>query len=291
MMRKASKSDIPEIARFIVKNNELATAHCIHSDMGGDIRATEKEISTLWASKEVLYWIEEKDEHIIGLMGCEYDLKSGRGWMRGPLSTEDKIPAYFEDLHNALVSSLPNQIKRMDSFLNEQNRSGFQFYTSMGYTIMGETHVYHLERKNGMIWEKQKDVHEVSAETETSFIDMHDSIFPETYVTGEQILSTLGKWDKVFVSNRGGENDGYVYVTVDKDMRDGVIEFIGVIPGRRHQGTGKILLQQALSYLFEEGGCNTAHLTVNDSLINAKSLYQSVGFTLKYTGVNQRLIL
>ena len=45
----------------------------------------------------------------------------------------------------------------------------------------------------------------------------------------------------------------------------------------------------ALDWFFDEREMPQVGLTVSDENINARGLYERVGFRLKYTGVNHRL--
>ena len=52
---------------------------------------------------------------------------------------------------------------------------------------------------------------------------------------------------------------------------------------------GGQLLKTALSWCFTHEKVQSVGLSVNDSNVNARGLYERVGFELRYTGVNQRL--
>jgi ribosomal protein S18 acetylase RimI-like enzyme len=81
---------------------------------------------------------------------------------------------------------------------------------------------------------------------------------------------------------------GYLYAALEDSSGDGTIEFVGVRADTRGQGIGRQLLQTALQWLFEIKHVPQATLVVNDNLTNARALYESVGFRLKYTGVHTR---
>jgi len=83
---------------------------------------------------------------------------------------------------------------------------------------------------------------------------------------------------------------GYLYTVIDEDTGDGSVEFIGVREDARGKGIGRQLLQTALHWLFEDKLVPKVMLVVNDDLSNARSLYESVDFKLKYTGVHNRKI-
>ena len=120
------------------------------------------------------------------------------------------------------------------------------------------------------------------------FVALHDSVFPRTYATGQRILDKLDDAHRVFVHAEGDEVQGYAYAAIEEESGDGSVEFIGVREDARGKGLGRKLLQTALHWLFEVKQVPQATLVVNDDLTNARALYESVGFRLKYTGVHTR---
>jgi ribosomal protein S18 acetylase RimI-like enzyme len=87
---------------------------------------------------------------------------------------------------------------------------------------------------------------------------------------------------------QGSEISGYLYAAIEEDTGDGSVEFIGVREDTRGKGVGRQLLQTAMQWLFEVKKVSQAKLVVNDNLANARSLYESAGFQLQYTGVHTR---
>lgn len=84
---------------------------------------------------------------------------------------------------------------------------------------------------------------------------------------------------------------GYIYAVVDDaDENLGYIEYVGVAEQARGQGIGGKLLRTALIWLFSEKDVREVGLNVDDTNTNARGLYEKVGFRLKYSGVNLRLV-
>lgn len=81
---------------------------------------------------------------------------------------------------------------------------------------------------------------------------------------------------------------GYVHVFTQAGDDEGFVQFLGVRAEARQQGIGRRLLQAALHWLFEVKQMPQVTLTVADNLVNARSLYESVGFRLWYTGEHCR---
>ena len=69
-----------------------------------------------------------------------------------------------------------------------------------------------------------------------NFITLHESIFPQTYATGQRILDKLGEHHQVFVYTQGSEILGYLYAAIEEDTGDGSVEFVGVREDARGNG-------------------------------------------------------
>ncbi|MBI5567164.1 MAG: GNAT family N-acetyltransferase [Chloroflexi bacterium] len=182
---------------------------------------------------------------------------------------------------------LPPAIHWLDSFLNIANERGNAFYLTQGFRQLRLVHVYDAAAPAGLVV--------LSSQCETlkphqtpDFIALHQTLFPQTYATGQRILDALDDNHRVFVATRGEELSGYLYAAIEDGSGDGQVEFIGVRAGARGQGLGQQLLQTALQWFFEVKKVPQATLVVNDNLTNARSLYERVGFRLKHTGVHAR---
>jgi ribosomal protein S18 acetylase RimI-like enzyme len=67
------------------------------------------------------------------------------------------------------------------------------------------------------------------------------------------------------------------------------VEFLGVSEGARRQGVGKRLLATAVFWLFHKQQVPQISLNVHGDNANARSLYESAGFRLAYTGVGLQI--
>lgn len=108
---------------------------------------------------------------------------------------------------------------------------------------------------------------------------------------GEESASLCADWralhtagELVFVGD-DSELTGYLYAVMEDDPDRGGIEFVAVRPDDRGQGHGRCLLLAALRWLFAEKGVSHVILNVRDELTHARSLYESVGFVLQYSGL------
>jgi ribosomal protein S18 acetylase RimI-like enzyme len=285
-IRQAQTEDFENIAKLIVDQNRNPKTHCIQSDTGSDYQSVQNEIVRL--DSGVRFVSAFQNDQFVGTLGCELDEELGRGWVRGPFVV--KGTGDWEHTASVLLLGLqgvlPSAIHMLDSFLNIENKQGNDFYLAHGFNELRLVHVYVAASKEEI--KTPNTCVLLQPHQAQNFIALHETVFPQTYATGQRILDKLGEDHKVFVYLHDGEILGYVYAALDADTGDGSIEFIGVHENARGQGIGRQLLQTALQWLFEEKEVPQVMLVVNDNLANARSLYESVGFRLKYTGLHAR---
>jgi len=288
-IRQAHKDDFEIISKLIAFQNKSPKTHCIQSDTGDSYQNIHSEIARLDLSSEICFVMAFQDDQLIGVLGSELGKELGRGWMRGPFIIEntDDWNTITSALLQGLLDILPSTIHRLDSFLNIANKRGNDFYLSHDFHQLRLVHVYVTTTpENPFI--RTNTCETLKSQQAQNFIALHQAIFPQTYATGQRILDKLGDNQQVFVYTRGSEIFGYLYATIEVDSGNGSVEFVGVREDARGQGIGRQLLQTALQWFFEVKKVSQATLVVNDDLTNARSLYESVGFRLKYTGVHAR---
>jgi ribosomal protein S18 acetylase RimI-like enzyme len=289
IIRQAHKADFELISKLIAFQNKNPETQCIHSYTGDSDQSIYSEIVRLDLSSGICFVMAFQADRLVGVLGSELDEELGRGWLRGPFIVENTADwnATASALLQGLLDILPASIHRLDSFLNIANTRGNDFYLNHGFKQLRLVHVYVTAPPESPL------IHASTCQTlqphqAQNFIDLHQTLFPNTYATGQRILDKLGDQHQVFVYPQGSEILGYVYAAIEEDSGDGSLEFVGVREDARGRGIGRQLLQTALQWLFEVKKVPQTILVVNDNLANARSLYESVGFRLKYTGVHTR---
>ena len=283
--RSATVADFPQIARLIIEQNQDPARQCLHS--GDRYENTLNTMVKYSEAGEFCLVIAVQDERIVTILGSEFEESLSRGWLWGPFSLTEASDMVLPELFQALRGLLPATITRLDGYLNIENKNGVQFYQENGFYQSDLVHVYIAPRpQTDFSLIQPCDV--LSSQHASSFRALFQLIFPHTFETGQSILSKIDEDHKVFVEATQDQVFGYLYGYVEDDEGSGYIEYVGVQPEARNQGIGRRLLLTALKWFFDERGLPEVALTVNDKLANARSLYESVGFQLTYTGVNMR---
>jgi hypothetical protein len=60
------------------------------------------------------------------------------------------------------------------------------------------------------------------------FISLHDTVFPNTYYSGKEIIERMSSNQKVYTSGEGSGLKGYLNAEYNLEEQEGSIEFIGV---------------------------------------------------------------
>jgi ribosomal protein S18 acetylase RimI-like enzyme len=283
-IRSAHRVDFPRIARLIAGQNGTPESQCIIS---GDSYESILQTMTKWDEvSEICFAIALQDGRLLGALGSEFDQELARGWLWGPFVLVEDWDEIAAALLEKLLELLPAPIHRLDFFVNIANQRATRFYLEHGFQKPEVSYVYVAPRP-----EKPLPLPEpcspLQAEQVICFRTLHDTLFPNTYYTGQDIVDQLDDGHQVFVCSAGEDVLGYVYASVD-ESGEGYIDFLGVRDDVRRQGLGKRLLLTALKWLFENKGVLEVGLTVSQDLTNARSLYERVGFRIKYTGLSAR---
>jgi ribosomal protein S18 acetylase RimI-like enzyme len=289
LLRQAETEDFETLSKLIAAQNQSPNTHCIQSDTGKDYRSIQAEMIRLAAEAGICFILAFQNGELAGALGCELDQELGRGWIRGPhiLAKTNEWEQVASALLQGLQKTLPASIHWLDSFLNIANERGNKFYLSHGFQQLRLVHVYVIQASENPLG-NLRTCGTLDPLQAQNFISLHQSIFTQTYATGQRILEKLDDEHRIFVYAQEDEVLGYLYATIEEDTGEGSVDFIGVREDARGQGIGRQLLQTAIQWLFEIKKVPQATLVVNDNLTDARSLYESVGFRLKYTGVHAR---
>ena len=219
---------------------------------------------------------EEKGE-IIAAIGLDVDEAEQTAEVWGPFCTLKDAPEMIKSMWNALIYQLPLTIKTFNFFINNKNEQTKTFVESVGASNMGSylNMVFHITTSND--FSLVNHISKLKKREETSFITLHNSIFPNTYYNGQTIIQRSQQFNCIFAYYEEVLK-GYVYIEVEPKLGIGSIEYIAVQENYRQQGIGKKLLHHALSYISSYDEIARLHLTVREQEKAAIRLYESVGF-------------
>jgi GNAT superfamily N-acetyltransferase len=282
-IRKAEPEDFPKIAELAVELCTSPERHCIHTWAGEQAEDIAADWQNLSRDEELVFVAALCKGEIVGALGAEYDAELGRSWLIGPHVQKGKWEPSATLLLDHLLPLLPESIWRLNAYLNLANERGIDFYRQRDFEKGAVAHVYRAIPPKALP-ENSASCELLNSIQNPSLIELHSASFPNTYISGEEMIGSIDEDHRIFVIGEASEMAGYLYATIDGNTNRGDVEFLAVSPDRRRRGHGRQLLRAALHWLFVEREVADVILNVRDELTNAKTLYQSVGFGLQYSG-------
>ena len=286
--RLAQRSDYPQLARWLVRICENPQQHCMHSWSGEDAVALSRLLLKYLADRELVYVVAFQGENLVGAMGCEYDEELHRGWLHGPHVKIDDWESLAEELSARVLEALPSSITILDAYPNTANTRAVDFYGRRGFKKVGDvSHVYGLT-SGDRVASQEAPCGPLQKCHEPSFLELYHTLFPDAYYSGRRILNMVGSSYRVFVTAEGTDVLGFAAGSVDEGSKTGEVQFVGVREDLRGKGLGRRLLRTAVDWLFNDAAVFEVFLNVRQDVPHARSLYESVGFKHRYTGIGLR---
>lgn len=275
---------IKELAAFIARLNQEKQHHVgFCGDQEDEIAGTlSEEFSDL--ELDTSFVVAYEHERIIGALGFDVDLERGVAEVWGPFIDEG---ARWNDLAHELwragINQLGDKVTTLHSFYNEENKQALQFMDGISSSTYLHAHLVLVCTRSAFAYARAHTLQEITPDYVNAFIALHDASFPNTYYSGQEIMSRLQDDHRIFIAVDHQQSLlGYVYVEADCDAQEGNIEFIAVSPHAQGQGLGTSLIQEALRFLLLDRKIDEISLCVEEENGEAISLYQKAGFQQKH---------
>ncbi len=286
-LHTAEPADLRPLATLLAKAQTRPSTHM--GFMGLQAEQIYDELLELDPPATRTFVLAKDGAQICAGIGFDLDLERGRAYVWGPFVFTG-APGSSEELVRQLWQQaralLPAQITLLDVFCNAANHTVRAWATALGLPLRGEELIYVLKREE--FTPTPGAIQPLRPEQHAAFIALHEQTFPNTYYNGSTIIERINTERQVFASGSGAALDGYIYVEAMPEHGEGMIEFVGVAPAARGQGLAKQLLAHALEWMFQWATINEIELVVNARNTAAQRLYQSAGFSLRFTMINYR---
>jgi GNAT superfamily N-acetyltransferase len=278
----AKRDDYQELTRWLVRVSQAPEQHCLHTWSGQRATGLQQQLQGYLDDAELCYVLGFCDGRLVGAMGAEYDEELGRGWLHGPHVTAGDWDSIATELFTRILSELPLKIQQFDAFLNVENTRARRFYGRQGFAERE-----HLNHEFWLAPSERVVSHEggcipIGGEQETSFKELYGALFPRAYYGADRVLQMESH--QVLVLAEGARVLGFAVVSVE-ESEVGEVQFLGVREDSRRRGYGRRLLLSAVDWLLDVTGVSRITLNVGDELVHARSLYESAGFRLRFTGI------
>ncbi len=235
--------------------------------------------------------VATQDKQIFGLLGVDYSPGLGRAWLYGPLvsagnwdATADALLAY------ARQHLIPAETRSLEWFVDVRH--------SRMTALAARYHFDQLPPETSWSFPRQRlstlppgKLPALDVAHQSAFIALHDSLFPNTYYSGAEIIARLDAANRVLMALEGSQLVGYIYGRVDAGADHGYIDFVGVDPAQRRRGVGRALVSAMTHSLLQDESLNSVKLTVSATNSGAMALYHQLGFERLQTLVAYRRTL
>ncbi|WP_291561541.1 MULTISPECIES: GNAT family N-acetyltransferase [unclassified Clostridium] len=270
------KEDLEKIAEFIAVMNMRKENHIGYC---GDNKEEILEIlqEDFLPNKSLIFLSDEKE--IAAVLGVDLDIENETAEVHGPFVDVRYGVNLALKLWNNILPLIPKKINKANMFFNYKNSLAMEFSNSLDFNFKSNEFILSLNREDRI--EKLSDGVRILKEDEKDeFIKLHDSIFPNTYYSGDMIVNKINSKNKVYIYKDKDEILGYIYLEVCPEAQQGNIEYLGVTTNSRGCGLGVKLLNMAIDFVFSHDTIMEIILCVNCDN-EAIKLYKKCGFKEK----------
>jgi ribosomal protein S18 acetylase RimI-like enzyme len=281
--------DYRELATWLVTMSEAPERQCLHTWSGESPEGLQERLLGYHFDCELLYYMALRNGNLVGAMGSEYDEELMRAWLHGPHAVEEGWEKIAGELYTRLCDHMRPGIKQWDAFLNVEYTRGRRFYSERGFDEMAHlNYEFWLEPERRVI-SGERGAELLREDQRVSFKRLYGAHFPGGYYSADRIIGMTGRSHQVLVIADGHDVLGYAVVSAEGGAGGlGELQFLGVREDCRGKGHGRRLLLTAVDWLLDGIGVSRISLNVNEELVGARSLYESVGFRLRFTGIGLR---
>ncbi|KON88579.1 hypothetical protein AF332_18405 [Sporosarcina globispora] len=265
--------DLMRASEFIAKMNSLPERHIGY--LGTSKNDIYHSLEEMNGDSESAAFIVRKDGDITGFLGLDADLNKGTAELWGPFVQESELEKL---LWEKALKQFSGNLHIYFLFADTANQAAAEFALSNGFNLQSAQTCMELKEHPS---NDLREVSLLSPQQHSDFINLHDTVFPNTYYSGEEIIGRMNDDHKVYTSVDADGLNGYIYAEYNQEEKEGSIEFIGVNCSKRKKGIGRKLLDMAVNDLLVNEGAANIKLCVGTTNEEALSLYKKAGFKIE----------
>jgi ribosomal protein S18 acetylase RimI-like enzyme len=233
------------------------------------------------------YCVARDESEIVGAVGCSVDDAHQTAWLLGPHLADtgggDDEPAVVDQLWAKLLQRIPHSIKKLTAYVEQSNDFAKGFWQRRGLIPKEHSVVFEWRQPLGDAPPAAAlRLHFLGEDQEREFRSLYSSLFPYSWPNADEVIA--GANDLGSLVSLGTNKQLTGFVVFGTEAGQGRIYTLGVAPTERRQGIGRQLLLGGLAQLVERR-VSRVTLTATAANLNARALYESVGFVQAYVGV------
>lgn len=283
LIRPIDGSELETVCRWIAAQQADPTRHIAYLDV--EPAAIEVGLRELEPDGLAGVLVATDGGELIGFLAAEHDEDPPRVWWQGPfVAAVHDFATVAGELHAAAEARLPAHVTQQEFGPDGRNTAVGAFAASLGFSPEEASAV--LARPLGTDSDPDLglagnapmgvDIGPLMPSLTSQVARLHDDLFPGTHTVGTD-LAVPGDGNVVLVAARDDEVLGYVALERQADG-SGYVDYLGVSPPARGAGIGRALVAAGCARLRDDLDCASAHLTVRESNLGARRMYEQLGF-------------
>jgi ribosomal protein S18 acetylase RimI-like enzyme len=213
-----------------------------------------------------------------GLMGCYVDMERRNTDCSGPFIEGDFLrnsKAMYDYARSFADSSM-----KYTFYFGKNNTDCIHLMELIQAENQGNEYQLIIKRENYRKLSTPIPVEVLPSGYTDRLAALHDTIFPDVYISGKGIVKSLGKDREVFCAMEESRLIAYSVLKTYDNSLSATAEIIGVDKDYRHRGYGRAVLNKLLEETFKNSSVEKIDLIVDKINENALGLYYSMGFEL-----------
>lgn len=282
MIKIQRPSILNDVAAFIARLNSYQEHHIGYCGKKlDDIYNTLEENFGDVPARDA-FFIATEGNKIVGACGFDADIERGRAEVWGPFIDHVNSMEIAKMLWETMIVEIPDPIQTIYLFPERRNETVIKLANTLSFDFVSKETILTCTNQSfrGI---GNDNVITLSSEHYSFLVELHDQIFPDTYLSGEEMVKEISEQSIAFgVVDKDSNLLGYLYAEAEPEFGEGSIEFFGVNPASRNKGVGSSLLAKGVEWLFTFPSIEKVSLCVESDNTSAIRLYRSIGFEIEH---------
>jgi len=220
------------------------------------------------------------DDALVGILGCFFNPDNKWVDCVGPFFSNEWNPVYAKNMFLFAKDSLDKAV-RFNFYFNKKNENCYKLMSILSAEQQDNEYVLRLDKVDYKPQQINHRIVEYSDDFANELVMLHDTTFHDVYVTGKDIIASIGKTRKAFCAlDEGGAFAGYGILKYADNTSHLTAEIFAVKKEKRGYGYGWALLNTVVDSAFNQHTGKIIDLIVDKLNTNARDLYFSCGFKL-----------
>ena len=237
--------------------------------------------------------IAREGGRIVGAVAVEWDDEVGRSWIMGPwvAHDDDRWLALAAELLDAALAQVPPAITRHEMSGDLANHQLAALAAARGWWTTEVNHALSVDEEIVASWTDvaDADLRPATIDDVEGIRALHDTEFPATYATADQLVAGQQDGTRVTVVADDGAGGIAAYASGHvQDDGEGCLDFVVVHPDRHGNGLGRRAIASVARDLLPRSPLGRMALTVQDHRAPARGLYERLGFRHEVSFVGYR---